>query len=128
MGRRVRDVGSRARRVLDSSSRAERVNEAQVARALGAERIGSTDHRPGLSLASIHRELSQRLRSTGGRPSLEGATRRQKIPISDADWKELERLAEHLGATPGQVASVLLHQLLEELDPAAVAALMRRKV
>lgn len=132
MARRVRDTGKKARRIRDTGAKAKRVSKARVAKALGAEPVGDVGGRPIFSLAGLYRELSERLRSTGGRPSLEGTTRRQKIPISDADWEELERLSENLSktgtsASPGQVASVLLHQMLASLDPAQTEELLKKK-
>ncbi|MCO5169668.1 MAG: hypothetical protein M9894_25295 [Planctomycetes bacterium] len=103
------------------------MDPADVARALGAEPVGRVDARAIPSMDGLHRELAERLRSTGGRPALEGATRRQKIPLTDADWNELERLSERLDATPGQIASVLLHQVLANLDVEQAATLLKKK-
>jgi len=44
--------------------------------------------------------LAERLRSTGGRPAL-GYDRRQKNPMSDADWRLLCALAEELADDNG---------------------------
>lgn len=65
--------------------------------------------------------------STGGRPSLEGTDRRQKIPTSDADWKRFEEIAERLTdaelrPSAGQVAGVLLHESLAHFDEEALRA------
>jgi hypothetical protein len=127
MTRRVRDTSARERRLLDTGARERRVDPLDVATALGAEPLGSVQARPLVAVADLYRELAERLRSTGGRPALEGATRRQKIPLTDADWNELERLSERLSATPGQVASVLLHQVLANLDIEQAAALLKKK-
>lgn len=127
MKKRVRDTSARERRVRDTSSRERRLEPDDVAKALGAEPVGRSGASPVFSMACLHRELAERLRSTGGRPALEGATRRQKIPLTDADWSELERISERLSATPGQVASVLLHQVLANLDIEQAAALLKKK-
>ncbi|MBL4846500.1 MAG: hypothetical protein JKY65_13315 [Planctomycetes bacterium] len=132
MTKRVRDTGRKAKRIRDTGGRAKRVSSNQVAKALGAERVGKAEDRPVFSLAGLYRELGERLRSTGGRPALEGTTRRQKIPISEADWEELEHLSESLSeqgtrASPGQIASVLLHQMLTNLDPAEAEELLKKK-
>lgn len=127
MARRVRDTSARERRLRDTGPRERRVAPADLAKALGAEPVGTADSRAILSMAGLYRELAERLRSTGGRPALEGATRRQKIPLTDADWNELERLSERLSATPGQIASVLLHQVLANLDIEQAAALLKKK-
>jgi hypothetical protein len=73
----------------------------------------------------LRRESESRVRSTGGRPALEGATKIQKIPLKPEDWSRLEELADQLSrqgvsATAGQVASVLVHSQLEILGPSAM--------
>src|SRR5207247_2369964 len=75
-----------------------------------------------ISLHALRRELETRVRSTGGRPALEGATKIQKIPLKPEDWSRLEELAAQLSrqgvsATAGQVASVMVHNQLELLVP-----------
>src|SRR6185436_15363575 len=50
-------------------------------------------------LLALRRALSRALRSNGGRPALKGAGRRQKIPMTDSDWNELEGLARSLSET-----------------------------
>lgn len=127
MTRRVRDTSARERRARDVGARERHLDPEDLARALGAEPVGRAETSPVFSMAGLHRELAERLRSTGGRPALEGATRRQKIPLTDADWNELERLSGRLSATPGQIASVLLHQVLANLDIEQAAALLKRK-
>ena len=107
-----------------TSRRTASVSRAEVASALGAEMCEETaiklrDNVP--ALGALRQELYERLRSTGGRRSLEGTTRRQKIPLSDEDWMHLQKLAdlsqtEGHRPTPGQIASVLLHQALESLE------------
>lgn len=99
----------------------ERVDGSVVADGLGAE----LDHsslslaQGPVALAALRRALAERLRSTGGRPSL-GVTRRQKIPLGEADWELLLAIAKLLTASgvhpsPGQVASELLRQRLQEI-------------
>jgi hypothetical protein len=103
--RRIRDIGPGARCI----------DPAIVAEALGAEETGMTSGREGslVSAFQVRSELIHRLRSSGGRPALEGATRRVKIPVTESQWQELEELAASftdLGFVPsaGQVASVLI--------------------
>jgi hypothetical protein len=107
-------------RVLD------RVDGAVVADALGAELTDAKASRQQgpVALFGLRQALAERLRSTGGRPSL-GVSRRQKIPLDEADWELLCRIAELLSdegvnPTPGQVASELLrqrlHQVSEEIE------------
>jgi hypothetical protein len=100
----------------------ERVDGSVVAAGLGAERTeASVSTRQGtVALFALRQALAERLHSTGGRPSL-GVSRRQKIPLDDADWELLCRIAELLsdGAvspTPGQVASELLRQRLHQVS------------
>ena len=100
------------------------VNPALIAKSLGAAEFVSRKRIQGtpISLHALRRELVGRVRSTGGRPALEGATKIQKIPLKPEDWSRLEELADQLSrqgvsATAGQVASVLVHNQLELLAP-----------
>ena len=95
-----------------------------IAKALGAAEVVSREnvHGAPISLHALRRELESRVRSTGGRPALEGATKIQKIPLKPEDWSRLEELASRLSrqgvsATAGQVASVMVHSQLEFLAP-----------
>lgn len=94
-----------------------------VAKALGAEIVPKENvHGAPISLHALRLELESRVRSTGGRPALEGATKIQKIPLKPEDWSRLEELADGLSrqgvsATAGQVASVMVHTQLERLAP-----------
>ena len=93
-----------------------------VARVLGADDIIPTEgiHGGPISLHALRQELQTRVRSTGGRPALDGATKIQKIPIKPEDWSRLEALAVRLSrqgvsATAGQVASVMVRRQLDLL-------------
>jgi len=95
-----------------------------IAKALGADEVVSREdlHSAPISLHALRLALESRVRSTGGRPALEGATKIQKIPLKPADWSRLEELAARLSrqgvsATAGQVASVMVHSQLELLAP-----------
>mgnify|MGYP001560557093 CR=1 FL=1 len=117
----IKVKGKTLPKVRDTSRTLDRVDGADIAEALGAQAMDT----PGLkaqgpvALFGLRQALAARLRSTGGRPSL-GVSRRQKIPLDDADWDLLCKLAEILAddesrPTPGQVASELLHQRLRQV-------------
>jgi hypothetical protein len=99
----------------------DRVEGSVVADALGAERIEasvSTKQGP-IALFGLRRALAERLKSSGGRPGF-GISRRQKIPLDEADWELLCKLSEMLSdddahPSPGQIASELLHQRLRQV-------------
>jgi hypothetical protein len=108
----IRHVGAAARSIAPD----------EIAKGLGAEEIVLRENVQGapISLHALRRELETRVRSTGGRPALEGATKVQKIPLKPEDWSRLEDLAARLSrkgvsATAGQVASVLVHKQLDLL-------------
>src|SRR2546421_3163917 len=66
-----------------------------IAKALGAELMSRENtHGAPISLHALRQELQSRVRSTGGRPALEGATKIQKIPLKPEDWSRLEALAD----------------------------------
>jgi hypothetical protein len=112
-----------------------RVEPERVAEALGAtiEITEAMTPQSPIALVAMRQELLSRLTSTGGRPGLAGATRRQKIPLDDADWARLQKIAEALNdeevkPTPGQVASVLLHRVLVTLDLKSAASELRSEI
>jgi hypothetical protein len=97
-----------------------------IAKALSADEIITRPSARGapISLYALRQELGARVRSTGGRPALEGATKIQKIPLKPEDWSRLEELAarlaqEGVSATAGQLASVIVHKQLELLGSSA---------
>jgi hypothetical protein len=105
----IRHVGAAARSLSPDA----------IAKALGSEQVVrmAKVHGAPISLHALRRELERRVRSTGGRPALEGATKIQKIPLKPEDWSRLEKLAARLArqgvsATAGQVASVMVHSQL----------------
>jgi hypothetical protein len=124
MTRKIRSISTPARKIVSTSEPQRRIDPAQVAKALGAEEA----HKPGgarlsgspPSLFALRQELYRRLRSTGGRRSLEGAGERHKIPLIEGDWERLQEVArasesETVRPSPAQVASLLLHRALKEL-------------
>jgi hypothetical protein len=122
MPRKIRDSATMQPVIRDVSVALPRIEPDEVAAALGAEPCRERLHsRLGpISLLAVRQELLRRLRSTGGRPALAGATRRVKIPLRDQQWQQLEELAAEVlgdGSAPsaGQVAGVLLSLSLESI-------------
>lgn len=129
MSYRVRVTSVSVPRVRHTGRTLPKVNPTEVARALGAEQVenlgGGAVGSPH-ALFAIREEIAKRLLSTGGRPSLRGTSRRQKVPLTPEDWSTLERVASELSdddhrITAGQVASALVHERLEHfgLGPSA---------
>jgi hypothetical protein len=65
--------------------------------------------------------LIKRLRSTGGRPALEGATERFKVPLGPTDIRDLEKILAHLESETGmrpslsQIAGIILRVHLDTI-------------
>jgi hypothetical protein len=120
---KIRSVSAGAVRHVGTA--APSVDPEAIAKALRAELVSrETLHGAPISLHALRRELESRIRSTGGRPALEGATKIKKIPMKPEDWSRLEEVAGELSrqgvsATAGQVASVMVHSQLDRLAPAA---------
>jgi hypothetical protein len=116
--KKIEPTGSRVRTIQVTGSTVTRVTPEEVAARLGAEPITPLlEHDDDLlSLAEVGSELVKRLRSSGGRPALVGATHRAKIPLSGADLEGLEKIAEAIASlrgfkpSVGQVASVILNR------------------
>jgi len=124
--KRIKNSGPRGRAVRAASPGARKIPPKLVADRLRAEEMASEGGAASPpALHALRSALLQGLRSEGGRPRLEGTERRQKIPMKEADWVRLEKIARSLQAsgakvTAGQVASHLLHQAIDRLpsDPA----------
>ena len=127
MGSRLKIRSRSAGAIRHAGAAFRSVGPDVIAKALGADDVVSREnvHGAPISLHALRRELETRVRSTGGRPALEGATKIQKIPLKPEDWSRLEELAARLSrqgvsATAGQVASVMVHNQLELLGSSAV--------
>lgn len=120
MDERIESKEPPTRRIRTPGSETRRIDPGDLPDALGAERVDTTAEVRGSTPATLaaREELLRRLRSTGGRPGLEGATLRRQVSFTREDWEELERIADKLAetdgvnTTPGQVASALVHRLV----------------
>jgi hypothetical protein len=117
------------RRIILKEQTVARLDPATVAAALGAEPTGARiEGRPGpITLYALRSALLQSRQPTGGRPGIDGATIRPKIPLTPEAWEQLEALAAELSAegfspSAGQVASVLLSLALKAVSDTKDAA------
>ena len=128
MAERIRGASRALPRVTNSSATLARLDGDQIAEALGAESTGieAPHGATPVSYFGLRERLFAELVSTGGRPGRRDAVRRRKIPVTEEEWARLRQIADVMGssglnAAPGQIASILLRQRLEQLD-AEVAA------
>lgn len=117
---RIRIISPSLSHIKNTAPLLPAVDHGMVARELGAEPLGvvPTEANP-VSLYALRAALLDRRRSSGGRPGLEGTVRRQKIPLTDAQWSQLESIAQLVRASgikvsAGQVASQLLDLALQQ--------------
>jgi hypothetical protein len=123
MAEKVHVVGVKATRIRNTGPTQPRLDPAKVAAALGGEplRVSLGNDQGPLSLGALGSVLLERLRSTGGRPALVGATQKAKVPLSEGDVERLEKVAQVVGSvlgfrpSIGQVASVILSTYLTSL-------------
>jgi len=122
MAKRIRAAEPTVKRIQAGEPAVGRLDPQAVAEALGGVAApGHVEGRLGpLTLHVLREELLRRRQSSGGRPGLEGANLRAKIPLKDQDWSRLEELATSLSAqgfapSAGQVASVLVSLALRSL-------------
>jgi len=126
---RVVSSGKKAVRIRDTSSRGERVDPQAIASAFDAKPAASTK---GFDVFEVREAMSRLLRSSGGRPSLEGSNDQAKIPKIEADWEKLAELAlasNDLTHKPsiGQMAAVVLHLALERLPLGELQEAVRKE-
>jgi hypothetical protein len=124
----ITDTPKRRLEVVEPRTR-RRITAEEVEKGLGAERVASVPSGGSpISAYDLRQVLFRRLRSTGGRPALDGTDMKPKIPMTRSRWQKLERLAElvkgdNFHPTPTQLASVILDtgidQIEKALDPAA---------
>ena len=126
MASKLKITSRSADTIRHAGGTARSVSPDVIAKALGADEVVAREnvHGDPISLHALRRELGSRVRSTGGRPALEGATKIQKIPLKPEDWSRLEELAAQISrqgvsATAGQIASVIVHSQLKRFEPSA---------
>jgi hypothetical protein len=123
MAKKIKIMGKALDRIEITGAALPRVEPAEFAAALGAEPCGElpSKHPDLISLGEVGNELLRRLRSTGGRPALQGASQRCKVPLSAGDVAGLEHIIDAIeaqtGTRPalGQIASVILRIHLDSL-------------
>lgn len=117
------------RTIKDKGTTKRLVKPKAIAKALSAEDVKvRVDTRRGpISLFYLRQFLVQNLRSTGGRPRLEGTgKKRNKVPIFTDDWEKLEELAEYyretegINVSSGQIASALIHAGISKIDTSKI--------
>jgi hypothetical protein len=139
MAKTIRTTGKHLKVIRDTSDPLAYVRPAAVEAGLGAE---ASDRKleealAPITLFAIRSELLSRLQSSGGRPALAGTSRRAKIPLGDAEWADLEKLAAAVSGpgfcpSAGQIASVLLSLSVQSVAsqvaraPKSAASLLAR--
>jgi hypothetical protein len=101
-----------------------RITPGEIARGLGAEPVASvsTGGSP-MSAYALRQELFRRLRSTGGRPGLDGMDMKPKVPMRPSRWRKLEHLAKQLESpsfkpSPAQLAAIILDAGIDQFERA----------
>ena len=87
------------------------------------------DHSDPLSLAAIGEVVQRTLRSTGGRPALEGADAvPMRVSLMHGDRAKIELIASHLHprASPSQMVAVLCHLALARISEDQIADTLSR--
>jgi hypothetical protein len=99
-----------------------RITPEEIESGLGAKRVAviPTSGSP-MSTYALRQELFRRLRSTGGRPGLDGVDMKAKVPMQRSRWKKLERLAKQVETdtfrpSPAQLASVILDRGIDQFE------------
>lgn len=100
------------------------LTDERVAEIIGASRAVPLENLPAqgpLDLLALRREVQERLRSDGGRPTDPAWSITRSIRFKPEDWRRLEVLAERVSAPPrrvgpGQLAAILLERALRDID------------
>ena len=119
---RIRDVSlhsASSARLIDHSDKGATISADTIAKAFNARAVASTK---GLDFLQIRDLMTQRLQSSGGRPSLVNASERVKVPKLAADWRAIDDIAARLQTemtfkpSSAQVAAVMLHWAVSRMS------------
>ncbi|MBB3937351.1 hypothetical protein [Aureimonas phyllosphaerae] len=110
------------RRVLKADKLPSKVSVEDVALAFGAVqgRAVGDDDSP-FSLWQVAKEMERRLVSTGGRPSLPGASAQLKVNLLDEDVEILSSISDSIGVekykpSKSQIITILVHMALSQFS------------
>lgn len=111
--------------IKDTTPKKRKITSKSVIRFLGAEETGIKIKAPKNLLFSFvfRQNLMEQLCSKGGRPTIkERSEKRNKVPFYDKDWEKLKDIAKYykekdnINTTPGQIASILIHNILTQMS------------
>lgn len=95
----------------------------RFAKALGASRSHAVSQSVGgpLDMLALGREVTERFRSSGGRPSDPSWNISRQVPFNDLNWARLKQIAERVGVDsarvgPGQLAAMLVEHGLRQIE------------
>lgn len=97
--------------------------------ALGAqftERLGRSSAQGPLGLPQLSAEVSRRLRSRGGRPTMSGWELKRPVPFSRETWRRLEEIGRDIGLSPAQFAALIVEKALATFTEAAREEVRRK--
>lgn len=112
------------RLIKDITPKKRKIAHEFVLKSLGAEEMGIKIKVSNnlVSLFALRQNLIEQLCSKGGRPTIkERSTKRSKVPFYDNDWETLKDIAKYykekdnINTTPGQIASILIHNILTQI-------------
>lgn len=104
--------------------RSKQISKKEIITLLGAEKLDKKVHyKTGpTSLLALRNLVKERLRSTGGRPSLENLEgNRRKISLIEGDYNLLKQLAEKCSqddykVSPSQLIACIIHKELNRIS------------
>ena len=109
---------------IKQTSSAKKLSQEDFSNGIGANFAQELkiDHLEPITFAGIFHSAVKGIKSTGGRPGRISDTSRKKIPISEIEWKDLEKISvtlRKLGAnvSTGQVAGLLIENSLAQIKP-----------
>lgn len=123
MSKPIRVKRPTTKRVVDTSAKTPKISPQQVARALGAGPEGQELPRglPPSAHLDLVALLVREIQSSGGRPARREETERKKIPLTSAEWDQLQAIADEcknqgISASPGQIGGLLVREGLKHYD------------
>jgi hypothetical protein len=126
MVKRIKVSSKTLPKIRSTSKMLRKIEPNKVSEALGAKEVYEIDtgnNIGSISAIALRMEIIEKIKSTGGRPSIEFADSEKKIPISDDNWETLKVMANYLTesmgskskkVSPTHLASVILDNVASQ--------------
>lgn len=131
MTTKIKFISGKTKSILKdlSKNKVSRISQSVIKEAFNTQATVSSGV---LDLFAVRESMTKLIRSSGGRPSIEGAESQVKIPRIEQDWTVINALASATAdlphkPSPTQVAAILLHLAISRIPKQDIEEALRRE-